>query len=155
MWNDKNGPEKSIYVENRLLPNFGSPAHLAWTPQKIENAKNELFICKILGQYQKNGQNLHLGSILASLLFVDRKFEESGPFLCLFIIIVRTTWLNFFLYISSVHNSRKICENPPLKAQNRLHCNCNIFVEIRMPRQNAAQGRPHRYWPSKINFIKN
>ena len=34
MWNDKNGPEKSIYVENRLLANFGSPAHLAWTPQK-------------------------------------------------------------------------------------------------------------------------
>ena len=96
MWNDENRPEKPIYVKNRLLAIFGSPAHLAWTPPKIENARNRLLICKILGQYQKNGQNLHLGSILASLLYVVRKFEKSGPFLCLFIIIVRTTWLNFF-----------------------------------------------------------
>ena len=74
MWNDENGPEKSIYVKNRLLAIFGSPAHLAWTPQKIENAKYGLLKCKILGQYQKNCQNLHLGSILAGLLFVGRKF---------------------------------------------------------------------------------
>ena len=96
MWNDENGPEKPIYVKNRLLAIFGSPAHLAWTPPKIKNAKNRLLKCKILGQYQKIGQNLHLRSILASLLFVGRKFGKSGPFLCLFIIIVRTTWLNFF-----------------------------------------------------------
>ena len=83
-------------MKNRLLAIFGSPAHLAWTPPKIKNAKNRLLKCKILGQYQKIGQNLHLRSILASLLFVGRKFEKSGPFLCLFIIIVRTTWINFF-----------------------------------------------------------
>ena len=81
MSNDENGPEKPIYVKNRLLAIFGSPAHLAWTPPKIENAKNGLLICKILGQYQKNGQNLHLGSILASLLFVGRKFLHTLTFI--------------------------------------------------------------------------
>ena len=84
-------------MKNRLQANFESPAHLAWTPQKFENTKSGLLICKILAQYQKNGQNFHLGSILASLLFVGLKFEKSGPFLCLFIIIVQTTWDNFFL----------------------------------------------------------
>ena len=44
----------------------------------------------------KNGQDLYLGSILVSLHFVGRKFDESGPFLCLFIIIARTTWVNIF-----------------------------------------------------------
>ena len=56
---------------------------------------NGLLICKILGQYQKSGQNSYLGSILVSLLFVGRKFDESGPFVCLFIIIFRTTWVIF------------------------------------------------------------
>ena len=82
-------------MKNRLLAIFGSPAHLAWTPPKIENAINGLLICKILGQHQKSGQNSYLGSILVSLLFVGRKFDESGPFVCLFIIIFRTTWVIF------------------------------------------------------------
>ena len=52
---------------------------------------------------------MHLGSILASLLFVDRKFDESGPFLYLFIIIVRTTWLNFWaLHVFCPEESKKL-----------------------------------------------
>ena len=113
MLNDGDGPGKSIYVKNRLQANFGSPAHLAWTPQKFENTKSGLLICKIFAQYQKNGQNLHLGTILASLLYVARKFEKSGPFLCLFIIIIRTIRVNFLLYTSSVQKSHKIGGNLP------------------------------------------
>ena len=37
-----NLPEKE-----RPPANFGSPAHLAWTPTKVENVKNRFLICQI------------------------------------------------------------------------------------------------------------
>ena len=47
LFNDENGLKNSIYGKIRLLANFGSPAHLAGTPPKVEGVINGLWTCKI------------------------------------------------------------------------------------------------------------
>ena len=60
-----------VLRENRLLANFGSPAHLAETLPEIESVKMDSEHAKFCDISKKNGQIVHFGSILVGLLFAD------------------------------------------------------------------------------------
>ena len=84
--NYENGRKKSIYVKKTSLANFGSPAHLAWTPDKVWKYRNWARNMPKFIKNTKSWSKFTFGVNFDQLTFCGTTVWRKCIFLCLFII---------------------------------------------------------------------